>query len=158
MIISLIAAMAKNRVIGRENSMPWNIPSDRRRFRTITWGHPVLFGRKTFAGLARPLPGRRNIVLTRNPAYRAPGAVVAHDLASAFAACEDADEVFICGGGMVFGEAIALADRIYVAVIHREYDGDTYFPEIPGDFVEISREELDEAIPYGFYRYERKKR
>lgn len=156
MIISLIAAMAENRVIGRGNSIPWDIPSDQKRFREMTLGHPVIFGRKTFEAIGRPLSGRKNIVLTRNKNYRAEGAVIVHDLGAAFAAAAGADEVFICGGGMVFHETIALADRIYLSIIHRKYDGDVFFPAIPGDFVEVKREEVKEEIPYAVVYYERK--
>jgi dihydrofolate reductase len=156
MIISLIAAMAENRVIGRGNSIPWNIPSDQQRFREITMGHPVILGRKTFEIIGRPLPGRRNIVLTRNRNYRAEGAVIVHDLDAAFAAGMDADEVFVCGGGMVFHETIALADRIYLSLIHRKYKGDVFFPDIPPDFVEVHKEEIDNTPPYSFVIYERK--
>jgi dihydrofolate reductase len=156
MIISLIAAMAENRVIGRENSIPWDIPSDQKRFREITMGHPVIFGRKTYDEIGRPLPGRKNIVLTRNRNYRAEGAVIVHDLDAAFAAGTDTDEVFICGGGMVFQETIALARRIYLSIIHRTYEGDVFFPAIPGDFVEVKREEIKEEIPYAVVLYERK--
>ena len=156
MIISLIAAMAENRVIGRENFIPWNIPSDQKRFQEITMGHPVIFGRKTFEAIGRPLPGRKNIVLTRKKDYKAEGIIVAHDLDAAFAASAGADEVFICGGGMVFHETIALADRIYLSIIHRKYEGDVFFPAFPGEFVEAKREEVDNTPPYSFVIYERK--
>jgi dihydrofolate reductase len=157
MIISLIAAMAENRVIGRGNSIPWTIPSDQKRFRKMTIGHPVIFGRKTFDAIGRPLPGRKNIVLTRNKNYRAEGAVIVHDLDAAFAAGMDADEVFVCGGGMVFHETIALADRIYLSLIHRKYEGDVFFPDIPPDFVEVKREEVKEEIPYSVVLYVRRR-
>lgn len=156
MIISLIAAMAENRVIGHENSIPWNIPSDQKRFREITMGHPVILGRKTHEIIGRPLPGRKSIVLTRNRNYPAEGIIVAHDIGSALAACGDADEAFICGGGMVFQEFISFADRIYLTLIHREYEGDTFFPETPPDFVEVKRVEVKEEIPYTVVFYERK--
>jgi dihydrofolate reductase len=156
MIISLIAAMAENRVIGRGNSIPWDIPSDQKRFREITMGHPVIFGRKTYDEIGRPLPGRKNIVLTRNRNYRAEGAVIVYDLDAAFAAGTDTDEVFICGGGMVFQETITLAGRIYLSIIHRKYEGDVLFPAIPGEFVEVKREEIKEEIPYAVVLYERK--
>ncbi len=157
MIISLIAAMAENRVIGRGNSIPWDIPSDQKRFREITMGHPVILGRKTFEIIGRPLPGRKNIVLTRKKDYQAEGIIVAHDLDAAFAAAADADEVFICGGGMVFHETVSLADKVYLTIIHRMYEGDVFFPDIPGDFDEVTREEVKEEIPYSVILYERKR-
>jgi dihydrofolate reductase len=156
MIISLIAAVAENRVIGHKNSIPWNIPSDQKRFREITMGHPIILGRKTYEIIGRPLPGRKNIVLTRNRNYPAEGIIVAHDIQSAFAAGGDVDEVFICGGGMVFQEFISLADRVYLTLIHRKYEGDVFFPEIPLDFVEVGKEEIADTPPYSFVIYERK--
>ncbi len=156
MIISLIAAMAEDRVIGRGNSIPWDIPSDQKRFREITMGHPVILGRKTFEIIGRPLPGRKNIVLTRNPDYKAKDVVIAHGLDAAFVAAADADEVFVCGGGMVFHETISLADRVYLSIIHRKYKGDVFFPDIPDDFVEVKREEVENTPPYSFVIYERK--
>lgn len=156
MLISLIAAMAENRVIGYRNSIPWHISSDQKRFRAMTMGHPILLGRVTFEIIGRPLPGRKNIVLTRQQGYRAPGAVVVHSLEEALAACKGEEELFVSGGGMVFEETIGLADRIYLSIIHRDYEGDSFFPEIPGSLKEVSREEIKETPPYSFVRYERK--
>lgn len=155
MIISLIAAMAENRVIGNKNAIPWKLPFDQKRFRELTMGHPVILGRKTFEIIGRPLPGRKNIVLTRQRDYRAEGAVAAHSLDEAFAECKGAGEVFICGGGLVFLETITLARRIYLTVIHRPYEGDTFFPEIPAYFNEIKREEMTNTPPYSFILFER---
>ncbi len=155
MIITLIAAMAENRVIGGKNAIPWNIPSDQQRFRQITMGHPVIFGRLTYEGIGRALPGRKNIILTRKADYRAPGAVVVHGLAEAFRVCQGEDEVFIGGGGTVFDETIALAHRIYLSVIHGSFEGDTFFPVLPPYFSEVAREEVRNTIPYSFIRYER---
>jgi len=148
--------MAENRVIGHENSIPWNIPSDQKRFREITMGHPIILGRKTHEIIGRPLPGRKSIVLTKNRNYPAEGIIVAHDIGSALAACGDVDGVFICGGGMVFHEFISLADRIYLTVIHRKYEGDVLFPEITSGFVEVGKEEIADTPPYSFAIYERK--
>jgi dihydrofolate reductase len=156
MIISLIAAMAENRVIGYKNTIPWNIPSDQKRFRDITMGHPVLFGRRTWEIIGRPLPGRKNIVLTRQRNYRAERATVAHSLEEAFAACGGADEVFIGGGGMVFHETVALAHRIYLSIIHASFEGDIFFPEVPKYFIEIKREEITNTPPCSFVLFERK--
>jgi len=155
MIISIIAAMAENRVIGRNNKMPWNLPPDRRRFHAITRGHPVILGRKTMESIGRPLPGRTNIVLTRSNVYSAPGCIIVHDLRSALAACDRAEEVFICGGEEIFRETISLADRIYLTVIHRSFEGDAYFPEIPSCFKEVEREEIVDMMPYALVLYQR---
>lgn len=159
MIISLIAAMAENRIIGHHNKMPWELPADRKRFHEITLGHHVIMGRKTFESIGRPLPGRKNIILTRQKNYTPEGCIIAHDLDSAFAACEGADEVFVCGGGEVFQETISMADRIYLTIVHAVVQGDTMFPDIPGDFKEIERKEvLLDAIPYAVILLERKNR
>ncbi len=155
MVISLIAAMAENRVIGSGNAIPWDIPEDRKRFRNITQGHSLIIGRRTYESIGRPLAGRRNIVLTRQLRYHAPGVELAHSLSEAFALCEGEDEVFIGGGGTVFDETIALAHRIYLTVVHRVFQGDTYFPVLPPYFSEIAREEIQNALPYSVVRYER---
>ena len=155
MIISIIAAMAENRVIGRDNKMPWDLPSDRRRFHDITRGHPIILGRKTFESIGHPLSLRRNIVLTRQKEYRAKGVVIVHSLQAAFAACAGADEAFICGGEEVFHETIDLVDRIYLTVLHRAVQGDACFPDIPPYFTEIDRKEVDDVMPYSVVRYER---
>ena len=155
MIISLIAAMAENRVIGRKNKLPWDLPSDRGRFHAITRGHPVILGRKTFESIGGPLSLRPNIVLTRNKEYRAEGAVIVHDLQAAFAACAGAGEVFVCGGEEVFRETISLADRIYLTIIHEEFVGDAFFPEVPAYFREVERTEVVDVMPYSLVLYER---
>lgn len=143
MIVSLIAAMARNRVIGRDNGLPWHIPADLRRFRDLTLGHPLIMGRKTYEGIGTPLPGRQTIVVTRQEGYAAPGCVVAHSLEGALAAAGSAAEVFICGGGGLYAEALPLAERIYLTVVALEVAGDTFFPELPVDtFVETGREEV----------------
>ncbi len=157
MIISLIAAMAENRVIGRGNSIPWNIPADLKRFRAITMGHPVIMGRKTFDSIGGVLPGRKTVILTRNKFYEAEGSVVVNSLRDALDACENAGEVFICGGGEVYREALPLASRIYLTVVHMNADGEVRFPEIPDDFMEVEREEMvTEPILCTFILFERR--
>jgi dihydrofolate reductase len=155
MIITIIAAMAQNLVIGRNGRIPWDIPADRRHFRELTMGHPVVMGRKTFEGIGGALPGRQTIVLTRRAEYRAPGCVVVPDLAAALGACAAADEVFICGGEELYREALARADRIQLTVIHRDFAGDARFPEMPATFAEVEREEVAGPVPYAFVLYER---
>jgi dihydrofolate reductase len=158
MIISLIAAMSENRIIGRNNKMPWKLPSDRKRFHEITRGHYAIMGRKTFESIGRPLPGRKNIILTRQRNYMVEGCIIAHDLDSAFAACGGTDEVFICGGGDVFQETIFLANRIYLTIVHAVAEGDTLFPDIPPYFKEVEREEVPDAIPCTVVFFARKDR
>ncbi|HEY6011895.1 MAG TPA: dihydrofolate reductase, partial [Nitrospirota bacterium] len=111
--------------------------------------------RKTFESIGRPLSFRTNIILTCNRSYRAEGIVIVHDLRAAFAVCEDADEVFVCGGEEVFREAMLVADRIYLTIIHANVDGDAFFPDIPASFREIERREVADVMPYSLVRYER---
>ena len=157
MLISLIAAMASNRVIGQKGDIPWKIPGEQKMFKEITMGHTVIMGRKTYESLGRPLPGRTNIVITRQIDYPAPGCIIAHDLNGALAACSaEENEAFICGGGQLYHLALPMADKIYLTVLPGEIAGDTYFPEIPEAEFERTRSELIEDVePYSFYIYER---
>ena len=158
MIISLIAAMSEERVIGHNGTLPWNIPTDLARFKSITMGHAVLMGRKTFESIGHPLPGRQTIVLTRT-ADEIEGCRTAHSLTEAIAAAENGDEVFICGGGKLFQEALPFCQRIYLTIVHQKYPGDVHFPEIPDSFVELHREELTAETPaLSFLVYERVER
>jgi dihydrofolate reductase len=158
MIFSIIAAMAENRVIGLNNKMPWDLPTDRRRFHRITRGHPVILGRNTFESIGRSLSLRTNIVLTHRRGYSASGCIVVHDLISAFAACAGTDEAFICGGEYVFRETIAQVDKIYLTIIHREIEGDAFFPDIPSNFIEIERKSAEDIIPYDVVLFQRRDR
>jgi dihydrofolate reductase len=155
MIISLIAAMAENRVIGRNGAIPWDIPDDRRRFRELTMGHPIIIGRKTFELIGRPLSGRKNIILSRQPEYRAEGCCVVHSLADALAASAGADEVFICGGGEIYRLALPLADRIYLTVVHGFCAGDALFPSITAEFIEMERLDAGLEMLCTFILYQR---
>ena len=158
MIISLIAAMDLDRAIGRENRLPWHLPRDLERFRLVTLGHPVIMGRKTFESIGRPLPGRTNIIITRQESFAAEGCVVVHDLQAAFAACGTADEAFVLGGAEVFREALPRADRIYMTIVHTRIEGDAFFPEVPASFTAVSREAADDVYPLEFVTYERQDR
>ncbi len=159
MKIALIAAMAKNRVIGDKGEIPWKIPGEQKLFKKFTMGHAVIMGRKTYESIGQPLPGRTNIVVTRQKSYRAEGCHVAHDLAGALKCCpDDEGEAFICGGGQLYHEAIPIADRIYLTVIPREIPGDTYFPNILATEFRVRHSESFKAKgiePYNFYIYER---
>lgn len=128
MKISLVAAMSSNLVIGKDNRMPWHLPADLKRFRAITWGKPILMGRKTHESIGRPLPGRNNIVLSSDPAYIAEGCAVARSLAEAMEVAGDADELMIIGGSSLYERFLPEADRLYLTLIDREFAGDTFFP------------------------------
>lgn len=154
--------MAENRVIGRDGAVPWHLPVDMRHFKALTTGHTVIMGRKTFESLGRPLPNRRNVVLTRDPAYRAPaGVVVVHTLDAALAAAEADSEVFVAGGEGIYRLALPRADRLYLTVVHARIEGDTFFPEFDVAEWKLVREERHEPDdrhehPFSFRLYERR--
>ena len=159
MLISLIVAMASNRVIGNRGDIPWKIPGEQKMFKEITLGHTVIMGRKTYESLDGPLPGRTNIVVTRQTDYKAPGCIITQNLDKAIkSVAADESEAFIIGGGLLYQETISMADRIYVTLIPREIPGDTYFPKIPEADFEIKKSKfIDGPEPYHFYIYERVK-
>ncbi|MCP4624283.1 MAG: dihydrofolate reductase [bacterium] len=156
-MISLIVAMAKNRVIGNKGDIPWKIPGEQKMFKEITLGHAMIMGRKTFEAIGRALPGRTSIVITRQTGYKAPGCLVVHDLKGAIDSCPEGEtETFIIGGGQIYNETLAMADRIYLTVLPREVVGDTYFAEFSeSDFKVIKSKFVDAVEPYYFYVYER---
>ena len=157
MLISLIVAMAENRVIGRGNQMPWHLPADLRHFKSVTLGKPVIMGRKTFESIGRPLPGRRNVVISRNLDWCAEGVESVSSLDAAMALVQDADEVMIIGGGQLYREALPLAQRLYLTHIELPVtDADTWFPDYSQYQWQQWAEELhepDEKNPY-HYRFE----
>lgn len=140
MEIIIIAAMAQNRIIGRNNKMPWHIPEELQLFKKTTMGHPMIMGRKTFDSLTAPLPGRRHIVLSRDPNYAPPGGEAAPSLAAAFDLCGPVDKVFVIGGAEIFSLALAVATTIILTTIEREIAGDVAFPELSEkDFIVTDR-------------------
>ncbi len=158
--VSVIAALAKNRVIGIENRLPWRLPEDLAHFKVLTLGHPILMGRKTFESLGRPLPGRTNVVITRNRDYRPAGCLVAESIPAALALCGDSDEVFFIGGAELYAQAIPLADRLYLTEVDIDAQGDAWFPEYNrGAFREIARESYTgskgDALRFDFVVYTR---
>jgi dihydrofolate reductase len=128
-MISLIVAHDLNRVIGYENEMPWHLPSELQYFKKMTMGKPMIMGRKTFESIGRPLPGRRNIVITRNTNYSADGIEVVGSLDEALQLVQDVPEIMIIGGAQIFEQAMAIADKLYITLINYEFNGDTYFPQ-----------------------------
>ena len=126
--ISLIVAMARNRVIGANNQMPWHLPADFAYFKKATFGHPIIMGRKTFVSIGRVLPGRRNIVVSRNRDFHVSGADVMHSLDEAIRSCEGNEEIFVIGGASLFAAALPHADRLYITEVDVAPDGETMFP------------------------------
>lgn len=164
MSITLIAAVARNRVIGKDGGLPWRLPADLKFFKRTTTGHPLVMGRRTFESLGEPLPNRTNIVISRRPDYRPEGAIVARSLTEGIAEARRRDaEVFIGGGEEIFRLSLPLADRMILTWIDEDFEGDTRFPEFdPAEWREVSREEHqpDEKNrwPYAFVTYERIRR
>ncbi|HYW02404.1 MAG TPA: type 3 dihydrofolate reductase [Gammaproteobacteria bacterium] len=151
MRIALIVAMDRRRGIGRDGRLPWRLPADLAWFRRVTMGKPVIMGRRTFESIGRPLPGRENIVLSRDPDYAAEGVKTAPDVAAALALAGDAEEVMILGGARVYAALLERADRIYLTEVHGDFDADVRFPELdPARWEEIRRIEqpADERNPY----------
>lgn len=140
MQLSLITAMAKNRVIGINNKLPWSLPADLLHFKRLTWGKTIIMGRSTFESIGRPLPGRTNIVLSRQ-AYQAPGCLVYHNIQEVLEHQKEEKEVFIIGGQNLYSQTLAYADRLYLTLIHHEFTGDTYFPEWNQDEWEVVEQE-----------------
>jgi len=127
--ISIIAAIARNRVIGINNTLPWHLPEDLKRFRALTMGHHIVMGRKTYESLGRLLPGRTTVIVSRQKNYAVEGAKVAYSLQQAIALSAGDSEVFVIGGAELYKEALELADRLYLTEINPEFEGDAYFPE-----------------------------
>jgi dihydrofolate reductase len=160
MTLSIIAAMAENRVIGRNNGLPWKLPADLQRFKRLTMGHTLLMGRKTFESIGRPLPGRTMLVMTRQKDFTAEGVQVAHSLEEAVRMSSD-QELFVAGGAQLYQQTLAECQRLYLTFIGAEFEGDAFFPKIhESQWLLVSEEshEPDEknAYPYCFRIYERK--
>jgi dihydrofolate reductase len=159
-VLTLIAAVARNGVIGIDNRLPWQLPADLKHFKELTTGHAVIMGRKTWESLPekfRPLPGRRNIVVTRNDSFRAEGATVSISLPDAIAAA-NGDEAFVIGGAELYKAALPLADRLQLTEIDAAYEGDTWFPAIETTrWQETARESHSDAdgFRYAFVTYQR---
>ena len=152
MKISLIVAMAANRAIGLDDKMPWHLSADLKKFKAITMGSPIVMGRKTYESIGRPLPGRSNIIISRNLDYQQAGCLVFNDIKAAIeASSKDAEEIFIIGGAELYKATLPHADNLYLTVINQDFDGDTFFPEI--DFkawTEASREDISDDPSVNF--------
>jgi dihydrofolate reductase len=156
--ISIIVAMAKNRVIGANNALPWHLSADLKRFKALTMGHHIIMGRKTFESIGRLLPGRTSIVITRNPAFSFEGGLTARSLSDALEKSAGEDEVFFIGGENIFREVLPLTTRIHATEIAQDYAGDTHFPAIDRDqWQETAAEVFAEgAIRGRFVTYDRR--
>jgi dihydrofolate reductase len=141
--VNLIVAWARKRVIGRAGTLPWHLPEDLRRFKQTTMGHPIVMGRRTWDSIGRPLPGRRSIVVTRDPHWTAAGCEAAASLQQALALCEGAPEVFVIGGAQLYAQALPLAQRLLLTELDADFEGDIFFPPIDlAAWRETAREHL----------------
>jgi len=160
MKLSIVVAVAANGVIGRDNELPWHLPADLRQFRQTTMGKPILMGRRTYESIGRPLPGRTNIVITRDEGYSAEGCVVVHSIEAAMLAAAPAEEIMVIGGAEFYRQVLPYTDTIYLTRIHEDFEGDTFFPELnAAEWREVERTdcEPDENNPhrYSFVRLDR---
>ncbi|OQX36964.1 MAG: dihydrofolate reductase [Oceanospirillales bacterium LUC14_002_19_P2] len=161
MKLAMIAAVAENNAIGINNKLPWHLPGDLRYFKAVTMGKPIIMGRKTFDSLRKPLPGRTNIVITRDCEYQREGISVVYSLDEAISLAEDValingcEELMIIGGEQIYREALPRAERLYLTRVHRSFDGDAFFPELdPAEWQETLREDLvvddEDALAYSY--------
>lgn len=159
-MISMIVAMADNRAIGQDNKMLWHLPDDFKHFKTVTMGKPILMGRKTFESIGRPLPGRENIVVTRNKRFFAEGVTVVHSIEEALEAAKKYEEVMIIGGDSFYQQMLPLSEHLYITEVHHSFEADAFFPVIcPDDWRELERDEhaIDDkhAYRFSFVHYQR---
>ncbi|MEO5888864.1 MAG: dihydrofolate reductase [Ferruginibacter sp.] len=161
--IALVVAASTNNVIGKNNHLVWNLPNDLKFFKNTTWGFPVIMGRKTFEEVNKPLPGRINIVITRNPDWKADGTIIVPDLQAAIQKARDtnAKQIFITGGGEIYKQSMAIADTIYITRVHAVLEGDAFFPVIDENEWELVSNEdfpVDEkhAYAYSFQVFKKK--
>ena len=159
-LLSLITAMDSNRLIGKDNSLPWHLPADLAFFKATTMGNPVIMGRKTFDSIGKALPGRQNIVVTRDRNFDAPNCEVARSVEAAITIADDTEEVMLIGGASLYEQTLDRADIIYLTLIHHQFTGDTWFPRIDTKFWKsVSRDDFNaddkNPFPYSFVKYVR---
>lgn len=158
MKISLIVAMARNRTIGINNTLPWRCPEDLQHFKALTMGHHIIMGRKTYDSIGKPLPGRTTVIVTRNTQLQIAGCLMAHSLPAAIAACAQDEEIFIAGGAELYAQALPLVDTLYITEIQQDVEGDAHFPDFDKTvWHEVSREAKSQTVPqalaYQFVQY-----
>lgn len=159
--ISIIVAIGRNRVVGVNNKLPWDLPADMEHFREVTKGKPVIMGQKTFESIGKPLPGRTNVILTLDKGFSIEGCVVANSIDEALAEVKDAREIMIIGGVSIYKQFLPLADRMYLTLIDGDFDGDAFFPEFDWSDWDITERnenapDKDNSYPYAFLTLQRK--
>lgn len=157
MIISIIAAMGRNKVIGKNNCLPWKLPADMKRFKELTMAKPVIMGRKTFESIKKPLPNRKNIIITRDKDYQAENCIIVHSVKEALKSTEGNEETMIIGGAEIFKEFLPMANKMYLTLIDEVFEGDAYFPDYnESDWKEVYKEEYEsDGYKYAFVNLER---
>jgi dihydrofolate reductase len=158
-MIKIIVAISKNKVIGKDNSLIWHLPSDLKRFKEITTGNAVIMGRKTYESIGKPLPNRRNIIITRNENYEVEGCEVVNSLEEALLICYE--NCFIIGGAEIYKQSLPFTDEIYLTEVDNVFDGESFFPELGNEWYEVSNEKFEaddkNQFNYSFIKYERYK-
>jgi dihydrofolate reductase len=157
--LSIIVAIANNQVIGINNTLPWHLPEDLKRFRALTTGHHIIMGRKTYESLGRLLPGRTTVIVTRNKDYQLEGALIAHSLEASIALCHNDDEVFLIGGAELYQDGLKLADKLYITEVDLTVDGDAFFPEFDVNLWQESSREAHisaQGLPFSYITFIRK--
>ena len=153
-MIKIIVAMSKNRVIGDSNTLIWHLPEDLKRFKQLTTGNAIVMGRKTYESIGRPLPNRRNIIITRDKDYSIEGCEVVNSLEEAFLIT--GSDCFVIGGGEIYKQSLSYSEKIYLTLIDKNFEGDTEFPEINGEWKEINKEDFESSeFNWSFIEYER---
>jgi dihydrofolate reductase len=157
----IVVAMAKNRTIGVNNTLPWRCPEDLKHFKALTMGHHMIMGRKTFESIGKPLPGRTTVVVTRDPELTINGCLIANSMQQAFSLCAEDTRVFVVGGADIYAQSLNLVDTLYITEIQQEVDGDAHFPQFDkNEWQETSREichqEIPQPLEYHFVTYRRK--
>lgn len=151
-MINIIVSISKNRVIGCSNFLIWHLSEDLKRFRKLTMGHVVIMGRKTYQSIGKPLDGRRNIIISSN--FKADGCEVVNSLQEALKLCNN--NCFIIGGGEIYKQSIGIANKLYLTLIDKEFDGDTFFPEVGNEWIEVKRQDFNNPYKYSFIDYEKR--
>lgn len=153
MTISIIAALAKNRIIGKNNKLPWNLPADLKHFKKLTLGKPIIMGQKTFESIGRPLPGRANIILSLDENFKPQGCIVANSIEEVLKILEHEKEIMIAGGASIYKQFLPLANKMYLTLIDANFEGDTYFPEFnweDWEVIERIENQSDKENPYKY--------
>lgn len=152
-MIVIIAAVAENNALGKNNDLLWHLPKDFKRFKEITSGHHIIMGRKTFESFPKPLPNRTHVIITRQKEYQAEGCIVVPDIKSAIAACPKNETVFIIGGGEIYKQSLNLSDKLDITLVHQSFEADVYFPEIDPEIWELSSETFNPKDEKHLYDY-----